>query len=361
MSKSSETGLVPRRGSPLRRLAGNWWVKVLGQKTIGLLPGRLGREANLAVARVFQGRIAERPTAAEYRVLRSVRNLEIVREHTGVVLGGGHVLEIGTGWRGCDPALFFLFGADRVTTVDHERWLKLDSFIHSIDLIERLWPRIEAEARHHTPDAAARLALLTTVRDRAESLDEALDRLAINYRIAPSADPRSVGVAPGTVDLFYTESVLQRIPRQRIGYHVAHVCEALLKNGGAVFHRTDQRDIHTLEHVGNDTWALGYLRFSDWVFDTFLNGRFISQNRLRESDFLDLLQSCGIAIRYVESRRENSDLERLPSIRLAGRFRDKTPEDVVTRCSLIVGQKCPADGRPTVRKVVVGTLEEVER
>jgi len=344
----------------LQRIAGNWWVKVLVQRAIGFLPGVLGKKANLGLARLTQGNIAERPTAAAYRIQRSVRNLSLLRTHTSVLIGGKHVLEVGTGWRGADPALFFLFGANSVTTVDHERWLSAESFRHSINMIESLWSKIGEEAQRHTPKAETRLKALVAARDSGHDLDTMLCTLNINYHIAPSANPSMVGITPGSIDLFYTESVLQRIPKAEINDKIAHVCDNLLKDGGVIFHRTDQRDIHTLEHVGNDQWALNYLRYSDFIFDTFLNGRFISQNRLRESDFINMFEQGGIEVRYVESRLVEGDLERYKTFTPAKRFRDKTPTDVVTRCSLIVGIKSPSTSRSIVREMRVETVEEVE-
>ena len=362
MKNSKTTSARAIQSQPmLRRIAGNWWIKVIGQKMIGLLPGRLGSALNLKVARLLQGNITERPTASEYRVVRSARNLGLIRKFTGVTLDGAHVLELGTGWRGCDPILFLLCGATKVTTVDHERWLTLESFRHSVDLVRKVWPKIEDEAEQHRRGAVARLTTLHDKVAAAQTLDDALEAVGIDYRIAPDADPTTLGLDKGSVDVFYTESVLQRVPEKKIGRYIDYVCNHCLTLEGAVFHRTDQRDIHTLEHVGNDGWALAYLRFPDWIFNTFLNGRFISQNRLRESDFIRMLTQAGIVLTYIESRRHSDDITRLEKMQLPKRFRGKTPTDLATRCSLLIGHKNSiSENLDPIRHEVVGSQEKVE-
>lgn len=345
----------------MKIVASNWWMKVISQKVVGLIPGRLGTIANLQLARLVQGNISERPTAGDYRIHRSINNIRLLREHAGFLMADKHILEIGTGWRAADPLLFLICGADKVTTVDHAKWLTLESLRHSVEVIEQVWDDIYAEVENHVNDGKYRLEKISeTVKDT-ENLDFILAKLNIDYRIENDADPTILRIAPNSVDLFYSESVLQRVPERKLRKYVKVVCGYLLKSNGAVFHRTDQRDIHTLQHVGNKDWALAYLRFPDWFFTLFLNGRFISQNRLRESDFVKIFMAKGISFRYVESRRHKRDLERIKALRLARRFREKSPEDVATRCSILIGtlRNRHASFEPA-RKIIVGNYDDIE-
>lgn len=344
-----------------KKIAGNWWVKVLSQKIIGLLPGRLGSTLNLKLASFLQGQISERPTAGIYRIKRSVRNLQLIREHTGRTLDSMRVLEIGTGWRGSDPILFVLCGACEVTTVDHAKWLTLDSLRHSVDMIQSSWVDIKQEVDHHTPDSKSRMDTIAKSVHSALSLEDALERLNIHYFIRSDADPTSLGLQPGSIDLFYSESVLQRVPEPKLRRYASTVFGQFMKKGGGMFHRIDQRDIHTLQHVGNNDWALSYLKFPEWIFQLFLNGRFISQNRLRESDFIDIFKTNGISLHYIESRRHKDDLERVVDTRFARRFQNKAPEDIATRCSILIGTfGGGTKSQNLIRELVVGGYDDIE-
>lgn len=347
--------------SILKSVARNWWIKVLSQKMIGLLPGHLGSSLNLKLARAVQGDISERPTAGAYRIHRSIRNIRLLREQAGFSFANKKVLEIGTGWRGGDPLLFLLCGAKKVTTVDHARWLTLDSLRHSVNVIEQVWEQIVEEVCHHVDDGFSRLETIRQTAHGQDNLDVVLKELNIDYRIQHDADPTALGLQPNSVDLFYSESVLQRVPERKLGKFASVVCGSLLRPNGAIFHRTDQRDIHTLQHVGNKEWALAYLRFPEWIFHMFLNGRFISQNRLRESDFINIFAKSGIALLYVESRRHKDDLERVQTFKFAHRFRDKSPEDIATRCSILIGTLGSSQVLIELdRKLVVGDYDDIE-
>jgi hypothetical protein len=344
----------------LRAIASNWWVKVLGQNALGLIPEPWGSKANLTMARLLQGKIEERPTASAYRIARSVRNLALAREYANFRTEGAHVLELGTGWRGGDLALLVVFGARKITTFDHRQWLQADAFRHSVRLIENSFAFIEQEAKMHCADPTANLSRLLDACRSDSSLDVILADIGVERHIRPNASPIDVPLTRGDVDLFYTESVLQRLPLEAVGPIMDYVLRELLRDGGAVFHRTDQRDIHTLDHIGNKRWALEYLKYPDVIFRHFLSGKFTSQNRLRESDWLEMLKDNGIAIGYIESRIVKGDLEITKSFKPARRFRNKSIVDLATRCSLIVGQKTLNPRAPTKHVQRIGTVQEVE-
>ncbi len=249
-------------------------------------------------------------------------------------------------------ALFVVCGA-QVTTFDHHQWLEPDSFRHSVKLIRDNLAAVEAEARKHCPDFATNLVALEAACTGGGAIRDILARAGVDYRITHNACPDSIE----PVDLLYTESVLQRLPIGDVARVLGRAL-SLLKDTGATFHRIDQRDINTLAHVGNGRWALEYLKYPEWFFRSFISGRFTSQNRLRESDWLNLLRHSGVAATYIESRSVDGDAERMQAFRPAARFRHKTAEDMATRCSLIIGRK--GAGGEAVRHRIVASEAEVE-
>jgi len=349
--------------STLYSIASNYWIKLLFQNTIGLLPDKLGSKINTYITRLVQGKLEEQPYVQEYRLHRSLRNIRLIREYTSFTLPDSNVLEFGTGWCGRDIALFHILGAHKITTIDHQRWLTKDEFIHQLTLIDRIWDQVSSEAKAQgisESTARKRLEQLLTTLSDGEDFIETLNNVGIKSVIHPKMDVKAIVDQGEKFDLFFSESVIQRIPRERLAQRVEDIAQNFLNPLAVFFHRTDQRDINTLEHVGNNRWALDYLKHSDFVFDTFMSGKFTSQNRLREDDFCTMFEANDVTMRYIESRCVEGDIERIYDMKLAKRFRDKSPEQNAYRCSLIIGvHKDPVKPK-CVREVLIGTLKDVE-
>jgi len=146
-------------------------------------------------------------------------------------------------------------------------------------------------------------------------------------------------VPPKSIDLFYSDSVLHRIPERDLALLLKDVGERLMRPGALCFHRTDQCDINSHPHIDPSLWRLAYLRYPDWYFDAIISGRFNSQNRLRESDFIALLESAGIWILFKDSVIHGEDLERMRTFKVADRFREKSLKDLATVRSTLIGRK----------------------
>ena len=79
----------------------------------------------------------------------------------------------------------------------------------------------------------------------------------------------------------------------------------------------------------------------------FLSGRFNSQNRLRESDFLKIFDQSGLQVSYVKSYIFQSDVEKMKQFKVAKRFVHKSLEDLAVNSSLVLGRKAPDQTRDT--------------
>jgi hypothetical protein len=179
-----------------------------------------------------------------------------------------------------------------------------------------------------------RLTMLRKSIDQAASLEKLLKILLTDYRIVTSRQYKDLALGK-SVDLFYSESILQRIPTQNLEDLFQNI-SSQLSDEGAVFHRTDQKDINAQSHVDQGLWDFHYLRYSDWFFNLFMSGKFNSQNRLRETDFLQLLEESGMFPVFAESHFSKTDLEKLKDFRVARRFQGKTLEDLAVKHSKII-------------------------
>lgn len=326
---------MPGLNSALRSLARHWWVKVLIQNLIGYLPGDAGFRLNERLTGLVRGGINKRIDATT-RFLKGIENLEMIqREVREFSLRGKKVLELGTGWHGIDLVIFYLLGAERILTIDHYHHLTLANMAATMGSVK------DPECLNGLRKlglAEERLASLDESLGGSSTLEELLESLSIEYRIVPSSDYRDLQLEESSIDFFYSESVLHRLPERRLR-DLLQVVGGSMSPNALGFHVCDQKDIHSQSHADTQLWALNYLRYPDWFFKLFLSGKHTSQNRLRESDFLSLLQDAGMSPTFVESEYRESDIEKLKEFRVSRRFRSKSLEDLAITRSRIICEK----------------------
>jgi hypothetical protein len=323
--------LSPRR--LLGQVARDWRVKVAVQNAVGLLPGTLGFKANEACVALLRGHVDRTDTPTRTR--KGIANLALIKRETGISYNGATILEVGTGWHGIDPILFSLVGAKHIYTVDHHRHLTLQSIqSHTPEILSPQNLKLLAEL---APGVQRRAEALCW--QKWNTLDEALRDLNVTTLISRSCLTTDLDIQPGSIDLFYSDSVLHRIPEKELALLLKDVGQRLLRPGGVCFHRTDQCDINAQSHIDPSLWRLAYLKYPDWYFNAFISGRFNSQNRLRERDFIELLAASEVQIVFKESVLHHEDLERMRAFKVADRFRNKSLEDLATVRSTLIGRK----------------------
>jgi hypothetical protein len=314
-------------------LTRDWRVKVAAQTALSLLPGTIGYKANEACVRFLRGYVDR--TDTDKRTEKGISNLALMRRETGISFPDATILEVGTGWHGIDLVLFYLVGARQIYTVDQYPHLTLQSIrSHTSKIVS---PRYLKELSQLAPGVSQRAASLDW--RKWATLDGALRDLHVTALISKSCRIDHLGLLAGAIDIFYSESVLHRIQERDLIALLKDVGGRLMSPGGVCFHRTDQCDINSHSHVDTSLWRLAYLKYPDWFFDTFMSGRLNSQNRLRESDFIDLLASSGFHILFKESVIHEQDLEQMQHFRVAKRFRGKSLEDLATVRSTLIGRK----------------------
>lgn len=322
-----------------------YWTKVLGQRLAGLVPGSVGTRINELGSRLTSGSIDERPEAGAYRINRALSNIALAREHGDAKVAGDEVLELGTGWRGADSLLFALLGARRVVTLDHIRWLTDEGLRRSCREVLELESHLLATSLDADRDLQhERLDQIRSWLSSHRPAGRLHDELRIDYRVGRLQPLLGQLRAEGQVFTgFWTESVLQRVPERELSEVLSLVAEQLMAEGAWFFHRTDQRDIHCLPHARTGDHPLRYLSIDNLPYRLLMTGRFISQNRLRESDFESRFRSVGLLPRMVESRALEGDREFVRSLpRIAPQFAGHAEQDLATRASLFIGNYRPA-------------------
>lgn len=313
-------------------------VKMCIQKVIGSLPSRLAFSLNEASVRMLRGQVQHRFDTVE-RANKGLSNLRMLQEDVGFEMSGANVLELGTGWHGIDIILFHLLGAASVVTVDHWSHLRVEVVKDQIEGIYHAREELDFEILGQKEEFYNRLDDLRHKAASCPALKDLLAVMGVSYRITKHSDVSKLNLVEKSVDLFYTESVLQRIPDKVLFRIVNYVGNVLLTSEGVVFARTDQKDIHTQDHVAGDSWGLEYLKYSDPLWNLLSSEKLNWQNRLRESDFVELFENSAMHIVKTHSVAEEADVKYIQGMRLAKRFRGYDLRDIAVRTSIIVAKR----------------------
>jgi hypothetical protein len=111
----------------------------------------------------------------------------------------------------------------------------------------------------------------------------------ISYRIG---DATSTGLPPGSIDLFVSNNVFEHVPREELGRILVEQ-HRVGSPGALLSHHIDLRDHYA--KVDRRISVYHMLRFSSRAW-WWLNSRMEPQNRLRQSDYLRLLDDTGFEL-----------------------------------------------------------------
>ncbi len=332
------------RSAVLNRMLG-WRTKVVIQNSIGVLPGSTPFRINEWLTRVARGAPLARADLSQ-RFEKGVDNLHFLRLKSGCTVEGKTILELGTGWLGVDLLLFYLLGAKKIYTVDHHPHLTYSTFKNLLVWIDTK-PDVLGQMGKFglCPDSLLqqRFVHVKDVHAQCSNLHQMLQTMHIEYCISHSCRTTPLALPSKGIDIFYSESVLQRIPEEDLRDTIQDAATRLLSPTGVFFHRVNPLDVNA--HLDRRLWYLNYLRYSDFFFRVFYSGKLNTQNRLRESDFVDFFSNAGLEVMYVGSYIMREDLERLKKFPVDRRFVGKTIEDLATWRSKIVG--CNAGEPPS--------------
>lgn len=321
------------------KLAKNKNIKLLAQKAISIIPGDTGFKLNEYIVGLVRGKVTNRTDFPE-RVKKGLTNLKTLDTFTGFNCHGKTIIELGTGWHCIDPLLFFLLGAKQVYTVDHHLHANVAGVkeIYA-QIIKPPIRSIISESGLYKDSALLeeRFEIVSkAVEKEHEDIHAFFSELSIKFLLRKSAIVKPDDI-DGNIDLLYSESVIQRIKTADLEEAIKRISTKLSSRASS-FHRTDQKDINTQDHVDKDSWGLEYLKYSDFTY-SLLMSRFNYQNRLRESDFIKIFETNNLKTVHKKSIFDDADIARFAQIKLPKRFKDYSLEDLATKASIIVSQK----------------------
>lgn len=135
------------------------------------------------------------------------------------------------------------------------------------------------------------------------------------------------------IDVILSHNVLEHVRNVRSSFKEMF---RVLKPGGLMHHHIDFRDHYNFDK------PLKFLKYSDWVYESFLTKeKYSFTNRLRLDDYLQLIHSTGFEVAELEKKTLPPD--NLNRHRLHKKFKDKDKEVLLTSECDITARKPVAD------------------
>jgi hypothetical protein len=295
-----------------------WLAKSAVQNVLSFVPK--GVEMNALLQRYATRSVVMTPERVAARLGRvvtpHVRNLET---HAAVPMAGTTVFEIGTGFTPLVPLGLHLAGAESVITYDIVELTTHRSMVELLRCVTAAARRglLDESCPWMVPDRRAHVEALAA--EPPASLAEVLQELRITYTIG---DASATGLEPATIDIFVTNNVFEHIPREVIR-HILDESARIGRAGAALSHHIDLRDHYAKFDRKVDVYHS--LRYSDAQW-RILNSRLEPQNRLRHSDYLELIAGAGFDIVADEVKRgPDAAFDRTP---IAEPFRRYAADDL---------------------------------
>jgi SAM-dependent methyltransferase len=291
-----------------------WQLKGLLQKGLCVVPG--GRNLNDRLQRrVGELRNFERNVAGKIEDWQL--SLKYLRD-VNFDVRGKTVVEIGTGWQPVLPICFSLAGARRIITFDIVRHLDVGLTFRMMGLLETHLDTIA----HASGNSAERVRRSYQKLRQVGNVQTLLKRAQVKY-CAP-ADARETCLPPGSVDLIYSNSVMEHVPKDVI-LELMRESFRILRPGGLALHNVACNDHYA--HMDRTISFVNYLRFTESQWSGW-NNALQYQNRLRASEFLELAASGGLEVIYKQMAVRPGTNEALAKLEVAPQFKRFSPEDL---------------------------------
>jgi len=302
----------------------HWKIKGCVQKVLGAIPG--GEHLNDRLQLVGGLRHFEQNIAAKVSDwLQTCRYLSDVR----FSIPGATIVEIGTGWYPVLPMCFSFAGAAHIKTYDIHRHISPKLTKRALTCIE---PHLASIAQFCAPGPTGVQQKYRQLL-QASGIDELLRRAGIEY-FAPG-DARQTGLPANSVDLVYSNSVFEHVPRQAI-LEILRESQRTLKPGGLALHNIGCNDHYAF--FDRNISFVNFLRFTEAEWRPW-NNSLQYQNRLRPPQFLALAAEAGLKVIYTRTHVRPGSREALAQLAIAPEFREFSPEDLATTTLDFISQK----------------------
>jgi SAM-dependent methyltransferase len=271
----------------------NWRTKARIQNAIASLPFGSGA-VYYRLQRMFGGLRKGLNTPGE-RFLAAIRIAEWI-ETAGATVVDKRFVEVGTGHMVNVPTALWLMGASETVTVDLNPYLSATLVNESMDYIREHAPEIRAVFGRRADNNAFHSRLEQLIGFSGD-LDELLAMMNVRY-LCPG-DAAALPLPDHAADFHISNTVLEHIPRETL-IDILAEAKRILVRGGMLVHVIDPSDHFSHDDAG--ITSINCLRFSEDEWNRWAGNRFMYQNRLRASDYLEIFRNAGVNILRTEAR-----------------------------------------------------------
>lgn len=300
-----------------------WIAKAAVQKGLSALPNE--EAVNYWFQRNLTRTLPRSGSNLHLHIELPSRHLQMFKKHGACPVGEATFFEFGAGWDLIGPLTYYALGVNKQVLIDIRSNLRFE-------LVEQAWADLN-QRRDEIERVSGMPArdLGTEPPDSEEALKE---RFGISY-MAPY-DARDTGLPAESFDFISSTDTVEHIPRpdlERIFVESAR----LLRRKGLISCTIDLQDIYS--YFDPSISRYNFLKFSDRAWG-LANSGLHYQNRLRLSDYLEMIDAAGLEI--VDKTIEEptpEDLAELRSLSLAPRFRGYSLETLGAKNAHLVAQR----------------------
>lgn len=304
----------------------DWRVKGVLQKTLSIVPGGTALNSHLQLR---LGDLRNFEKNVDIKVGGDWLTLMGYLRRAHVPVADLEILEIGSGWHPALPLCFSLAGVRSCRTYDIVRHMSPELTFRMLDRLEAHLPKIADAARlnkHRVEWAYAELKL-------AKTLDDLLRRARVHY-MAPG-DAAATGLAEGSVDMVYSNSVLEHVHPQILPRLMTESMR-ILRPGGVAAHCVACNDHYA--HFDRKISFVNFLRYGEGMWKLW-NNDLNYQNRLRKSDFLSIVNEAGFEVVQLNTTVRKGVREALAGMKVAKPFQRYSMEDLETTSVDFIARK----------------------
>jgi SAM-dependent methyltransferase len=295
------------------KLLGNWKFKVAIQFILAHI--YFGEYLNYCLQRI-------NGINNKQKILRGITNkyiptlldLNKVKDLKGAI-----VFEIGTGWIPIFPILFYLIGAKKVYTYDHERHLRLSSIHALLDTFCSYLSDIAKAIGISKEEINDKLNALK----KFKTINEFFSACNIEY-FAPSDAGKSLH-ENNSIDVVFSFEVLEHVSPKNL-VDICQESKRILKRDGIGFHAIGLHDHYN--GFDNSVSKVNFLKYSEKFWATFVKNKISYHNRLREVDFFRAFENDGGEIVWSDHIIDTSDLDALKNMKVDEIFSGMTDEEL---------------------------------
>ncbi|TLD40949.1 MAG: hypothetical protein JETT_2784 [Candidatus Jettenia ecosi] len=303
----------------------NWKYKALLQRLLAIIP--FGEKVNFQLQKFSGG---NKLSHVDEYVNSGVRIVKLLIENGFVDIKNKQILEVGTGWLPTFPILFSLLGAGKIYTYDHVPHLRFTMTKSTLTQIKKSFPFISKQLGITVEKLEDKCSKAMNTED----LTRLFEFLNVQYR-APE-DATYTKIPDNSLDLFFSYAVLEHVPENIV---IGLTQEALrtLKQGAFYYNYIGLHD-HYVSFDKKIT-KVNFLKYPEWLWKILAKNKITYLNRLRNSQFVKIIEDCGFEIVSINTFVDSKSLKAIRKMKIDKKFSDFELEDLATTCSEILARK----------------------